>query len=223
MMELAQLVSLRCRNCFQSPTMTRLPLTGLLVVCSLTSLAVAEDPKPMASAKAPGEVQKQGEAQKQVAEAQKKIMERADVNKDGVLSDVEKIRALEELKRHNALIASGLDPAGLPGGEELLKRFDKNRDGKLTGEEKVAAQAAMQKSRRGGGPVAGGLGGAAAGLPAGGAAPAGEKEAKPDRKPNPLIKLYDLDGDGKLNDEEKAALQADRGKKKAKDKAKKDE
>ena len=83
--------------------------------------------------------------------------------------------------------------------------------------EKLAAQAAWQKMVSGageGGPARGGLGGGdLGGFPGGISAPAGGGE-NPKKKVNPLIKLYDKDGDGKLNDEEKAALQADRNKKK---------
>ena len=174
---------------------------SLLWVALLAAQALAADPpKPMV------------DPAKAAAEAQKKLLEKFDLNKDGLLSDAEKLRAQEELKKQGALVGSGLVPGGFPGAEEFLKKFDKDRDGKLSEAEQLAAQAAMQKMRRGGGPIAGpGLGG---GLPAGGGTQPASEPDKPARKPNPLIKLYDLDGDGKLNDEEKAALQADRGKKK---------
>ncbi len=194
--------------------MKRIPLASLAGLVVFAGLLSAEDaPKPKV------------DSGKAFAEAQKQLLAKFDLNKDGKLSDDEKLKAQEELKRMGGLVGSGLVPGGFPGAEEFLKKFDKNRDGKLSDEEKLAAQAAMQKNRRGGGPATGvGLGGNPAGglfesAPvAGGANPAAGNE-KPGRKPNPLIKQYDLDGDGKLNDEEKAALQADRGKKKAKGKA----
>lgn len=193
--------------------MKRISLLSLAAMAVLAGSLLAEDaPKPKAD---PGKV---------FAEAQKQMLAKFDLNKDGKLSDDERLKAQEELKRMGGLVGSGLVPGGFPGAEEFLKRFDKNGDGKLSDEEKLAAQAAMQKNRRGGGPATGvGLGGNPAGglfesaPAAGGANPAAGSE-KPGRKPNPLIKQYDLDGDGKLNDEEKAALQADRGKKKAKGK-----
>ncbi len=176
--------------------MTRLIVAALLSLCLVPrSLVAADPPKP------------QGDFAKALAEAQKKLLARFDLNKDGVLSDAEKVAAQ----------GAGLPPGEIPGSQELLKKFDLNKDNKLSPQEMLAAKAAIQKMR-GGGPVAGpGFGG----VPAGGAAaqPAAETGGKKARKPNPLIKLYDLNGDGQLNDEEKAALQADRGKKKAKDKA----
>lgn len=188
--------------------MKRLALAALLCGALLAAPLAAEDaPKPVL------------DPAKAMAEAKQKLLERFDANKDGVLSDAEKVQAQEALKQQGALVGSGLVPGGFPGAEEFLKKFDKDRDGKLSAEEKLAAQAAMQKMRRSGGPVAGpGLGGN--GPPAGASGLAPAPDDKPGRKPNPLIKLYDLDGDGKLNDSEKAALQADRGKKKSKDKAK---
>jgi hypothetical protein len=187
--------------------MSRSLLVSVIVATLAASTRADDAPKPMI------------DPVKALAETQKRILEKFDLNKDGKLSDDEKLRAQEELKRMGALAGSGVVPGGFPGAEEFLKKFDKNRDGKLSDEEKLAAQAAMQKMRRGGGPATGvGLGGNPAGglfesAPAPGA---GGGNEKPGRKPNPLIKQYDLDGDGKLNDEEKAALQADRGKKRAK-------
>jgi Ca2+-binding EF-hand superfamily protein len=170
-------------------------LACLLVVVGSSWLAAAAD-KPSAEAV-------------RAAEAQKQVLEKFDTNKDGVLSDAEKVAAADELKR------SGLVP--VPGSDEFLKRFDTNRDGKLSASEQLAAQSAWQKMRRrGGGPVTGIGGGAGPLMPAasGGLNGAGDTDGEADKKKvKPLIKLYDKDGDGKLNDEEKAALQADRKKK----------
>ena len=173
-------------------------LACLLVVFGSSWLSAADKPS--------AEAVRAAEAQKEV---QKRVLEKFDTNKDGVLSDAEKVAAAEELKR------SGLVP--VPGSEEFLKRFDKNGDGKLSASEQLAAQSAWQKMRRGGGgPVTGIGGGAGPLLPAagGGLHGAGDADGEADKKKvKPLIKLYDKDGDGKLNDEEKAALQADRKKK----------
>src|SRR5688572_1287661 len=106
-------------------------LACLLVVFGSSWLAAADKPS--------AEAVRAAEAQKEV---QKRVLEKFDNNKDGVLSDAEKVAAAEELKR------SGLVP--VPGSEEFLKRFDKNGDGKLSASEQLAAQSAWQKMRRGG-------------------------------------------------------------------------
>lgn len=78
------------------------------------------------------------------------------------------------------------DPAKM---QEMMKRFDKNGDGQLDDSEKAAAKEAMQ-----------GLAGARKpGAP--GAAGAGPRDPA---KMQELIKKYDKNGDGKLDDAEKA-------------------
>jgi Ca2+-binding EF-hand superfamily protein len=176
-------------------------LVSLVLLGSFVGIATAQVGKKPDLAKA--------------AEMQKKLLEKFDANKDGVLSDTEKLAAADALKQGGALGGAGL----VPGSEEYMKKFDRNGDGKLSDAEKLVALSAWQKIRAGaggGGPVTGGFGGQNPGsLPAGIDAPAGDGE-KPTKKVNPLIKLYDKDGDGKLNEEEKAALQAERNKKKTK-------
>ena len=190
-----------CRGIAQVSIMKSTLLVSLVLLGSFVGVATAQVGKKTDLAKA--------------VEMQKKLLEKFDANKDGVLSDAEKLAAAEELKQNGDLAGSGL----VPGSEEFLKKFDRNGDGKLSDAEKLVAQSALQKFRAGaggGGPATGGFGGGnPGGLPAGINAPAGEGE-KPTKKVNPLIKLYDKDGDGKLNEEEKAALQAERNKKKKK-------
>jgi len=177
-------------------------VAGLVAIACLASARADDAPKPNAA---------KPDAAQQAA-LQKRLLEKFDANKDGVLSDAEKLAAAEAMK--GMLPGTGL----VPGGEEFLKKFDRDGDGKLSAAEKLAAQSAWQKMRAGGGggPATGVApgGGFGGGLPAGINAP-GDSD-KPTKKVNPLIKLYDKDGDGKLNDEEKAALQADRNKKKSK-------
>jgi Ca2+-binding EF-hand superfamily protein len=184
-----------------------LPIAGVFIIACIANLRADDAAKPDVKP----------DAAKQ-AELQKRLLEKFDANKDGVLSDSEKLAAAEAMKNSGMLPGSGL----VPGSEEFLKKFDRDGDGKLSAAEKLAAQSAWQKMRAGGGggPATGALpgGGLGGGLPAGLNAP-GDTD-KPTKKVNPLIKLYDKDGDGKLNDEEKAALQADRNKKK---KAKKED
>ena len=72
-------------------------LVGLVLVIGFAAPAIAEDGKKPNLAKA--------------AELQKKLLEKFDTNKDGVLSDAEKLAAAEEMKKNGALPGSGLVPA----------------------------------------------------------------------------------------------------------------
>jgi len=164
---------------------------------------------------AEGKAGKAGAAQ----QMQQKLLQQFDTNKDGVLSEQEKLIASEMMRRAGAPPIA-LEPGGFPGAEQFLKQFDKNGDGKLSDAEKVVAQAAYQRmrGRSGGGPAYGiGFGGQAGGFaknrpPAGGA---GGKSKEP--KVSALVKRFDKDGDGKLSDEEKATAQAELKKSKSKD------
>jgi hypothetical protein len=156
-----------------------------------------------------------------LAELQRKMLERFDVNKDGQLSDQEKLMAQEAMRRQG-WPALGIPPGGFPGADQFLKQFDRDRDGKLSPLEAMMAQAAYQKMR---GNDKGGVRGAL--RPSGGggsippvAVPAAPPERDQPAKGNPLVKRFDKDGDGKLNDEEKAAAQAELKKKKPSDKSK---
>lgn len=156
-----------------------------------------------------------------LAELQQKILERFDVNKDGQLSDQEKLMA-QEVMRRQGWPALGIPPGGFPGAQQFLKQFDRDGDGQLSPLEAMMAQAAYQKIRgheKGG--VRGGIrpSGAGGGIPPI-AVPAAPPEVEKPAKGNPLVKRFDKDGDGKLNDEEKAAAQAELKKKKPSDKAK---
>jgi Ca2+-binding EF-hand superfamily protein len=153
------------------------------------------------------------------AQMQQKMLQQFDANKDGVLSDQEKLAAAEMMRRMGAV--GGIEPGGFPGADQFAKQFDKDGDGKLNDAEKLMAQAAWQRMRnKNSGPAYGmGYGGQAG---AGGYVPntagnAASGEAKAP-KVSSLVKRFDKDGDGKLNDEEKAAAQAELNKnKKGKD------
>jgi Ca2+-binding EF-hand superfamily protein len=158
----------------------------------------------------------------QQQQLQQWMLHQFDANKDGVLSDQEKLVASEVMRR-TGVPAFGIEPAGFPGAAQFDKQFDKDGDGKLNNAEKLMAQMAYQRIRNHKhGPVAGpGFGGQAGMAPNGlnpaaaaGAAPAGDKVPA-------LIKRFDKDGDGKLNEEEKAAAQAELKKTKTKEKAEK--
>jgi hypothetical protein len=104
----------------------------------------------------------------------------------------------------------------------FTKNFDLNGDGQVSPQEMLVAQAAYKRSRENGhGPgygLGGGVGGA--GSSGGGFPGAANGAGPPDNgggRLSGLAKRFDKDGDGKLNDEEKAALQAEaKGKKKTK-------
>lgn len=163
---------------------------------------------------ADGKAGKAGAAQ----QIQQKLLQQFDTNKDGVLSEQEKLIASEMMRRAGAP-PMALEPGGFPGAEQFLKQFDKNGDGKLSDAEKLAAQTAYQRmrGRSGGGPAYGiGFGGQAGGF-APVAPTAGAKGKAKEPKVSALVKRFDKDGDGKLSDEEKAAAQAELKRSKSKD------
>lgn len=151
-----------------------------------------------------------------LAELQKQMQARFDQDRDGKLSPQEQLLAQEFMRRTGGLGTVGLPPGGFPGAAEFAQQFDKDGDGKLSAQEQIAASAAFQRMREGGGKPQTGVfpgGGDAAASSAG--VPAGGQSEKPARTSG-LVKRFDKDGDGKLNDAEKAALQAEVGKGKAK-------
>jgi hypothetical protein len=156
---------------------------------------------------------------KALTEMQQQFLQQFDINKDGKLSDQEKLMAQEAMQRQGWNL--GIAPSGLPGADQFVKQFDADRDGKLSPMEAAAAQAAFQRMRGGngmrGGIRGGGSGGAIPPQPAAPVAPAPEQKKG---KVPPLVKRFDKDGDGKLNAEEKAAAQAELKKDKSKDKDK---
>lgn len=109
--------------------------------------------------------------------------------------------------------------------EAMMKRFDRDGDGKLSPQEQLAATKALQEHgvRTPGAPNLIGPGksnGVQAG-PGIGQVPA-PPAPKLGRREELLLKRFDKDGDGKLNDEEKAAARAELSQKnKAENKAEK--
>jgi hypothetical protein len=156
---------------------------------------------------------------KAMAEMQKQFMQQFDVDKDGKLNAQENMMAQEAMRRQG--INMGIAPSGFPGADQFSAQFDRDGDGKLNAMEAAMAQQAFQRMRRGGngtgGPQVGGGGGSSLAPPLAPVAPAGD--GKP-AKVNPLVKRFDKDGDGKLNDAEKAAAQAELKKDKSKEKEK---
>jgi hypothetical protein len=130
-------------------------------------------------------------------------------------------KAQAEQAAMQAAMQGALTPGMPVGNNPALRPFDRDGDGKLSGPEIGFAREMAKRMRGtsgGGGPQRGFTPGVGTPAPA---PPA--KETKPE-KVSPLVKRFDKDGDGKLNDEEKAAAQADlKGKKKDKSEKSKDE
>lgn len=124
------------------------------------------------------------------------VLKRFDKDGDGKLNEEERqaaAKAREEMMKRTG------DTAGRPGQgmmsrEELTKKFDKNGDGKLDETEQAAAREAVAKFREQRG---------VASAP-GNAEP---RESRVDKKE--LLEKFDADGDGKLNDEERAKAVAE--------------
>jgi len=195
----------------------RVFLALMIAVCGM-GFARADD-KPGDKPGAAMDGQAQGFAQWQ-QQMQQQMMKRFDADGDGKLSDSEKL-AMQQAMAQNGW-NFGMAPGGFPNADQFAKQFDRNGDGKLDQMESMMAQQAFQKMMGHGG-MRGGVrgGGGGSGFlpqPAMPVAPQGNDKTS---KLNPLAKRFDKDGDGKLNDEEKAALQAEAKKKEGKD-AKKD-
>lgn len=99
--------------------------------------------------------------------------------------------------------------------EAMLKQFDRDGDGKLSAQEQLAATRAMQQRgiRTPGAPNLIGPGANGNGVQRGVAPqPAAPPPApKLSKREEMLLKRFDRDGDGKLNDDEKAVARAELG------------
>lgn len=138
-------------------------------------------------------------------EIKQRLLQKYDTNGDGNLTG-------DELQKARADLGKNL--GGLPGPagaafDEIKKKFDVDGDGELNAQEQAAAMTAFQKARGAGGPGAAGVGaaGGGAGGFSGGATGGAEGEGGKTRGRAAMIKQFDKDGDGKLNEEEKAAAQ----------------
>lgn len=126
-----------------------------------------------------------------------------DLNKDGQLDDKER-EAMPAFER-----SRGGRSRGGPPSPEMLQRFDANGDGQLDENERRAMYASG-----GGGFGRGGFGGGGFGGPGGRGGPGGPGGSGGPggfggRGPSPeTIKKYDANGDGTLDDNERAAMRA---------------
>lgn len=111
------------------------------------------------------------------------IVQRFDRNGDGKLDETEKAAAKAAM--------GGEDKSAGGLRDRMIEHFDKNGDGQLDDAEKQEARAAREKRQAGGGPT---------NTPA--AAPAGP--AGPGGRAGEAMKRFDKNGDGKLDETERA-------------------
>ena len=155
----------------------RTAILSLAVVALACGNAWADDDK-----------KKEGKGKR--GEMRKKLIEKFDADGDGKLSDDEKAKAREAMKKRRGQGRSGGDKArggrgkGRPGGgasadfrKKMLEKYDADGDGKLNEEERGKARKEMQKHFK------------------------ERREA--------MLKKFDKDGDGKLNEDERKALHAE--------------
>lgn len=152
-----------------------------LAICLAAGISRAEDKPAKPAAKKPGKPGANLDG-----DAKKKIIAKFDKDGDGKLNDTERAVAEEAMKKR----LGGDRPEGVDK-KALLKKFDKDGDGKLSDEEKRAAKKAMQS------------GGGKPGKKTDEKEPA--DEGKGSAIPAEVLKKFDKDGDGKLNEEEKKA------------------
>lgn len=149
------------------------------------------------------------------AELLKKAMAKFDLNDDGEVDDEEKAKVIEKVQED---IAEGKIPAGF---KELL---DRNKNGKLEPQEAAVFREIVGRLQAGGGPPqfgAGdaqpGFGGPGLGGPGFGGPGIGDQAGDPfsGQIPPAILKKFDKDKDGELDEKEKKAAMAAFGPKKS--------
>ena len=128
----------------------------------------------------------------------RELVKRFDKDGDGRLNEEERQAAM---KASRSASTAGKRPDGNTAGRprdrrEIMKRFDKNGDGKLDETERAALRAAFanRRSDSPGRPNA--------------SRPDGTPPARTSRPAGDFMKRFDKDGDGKLDDAERAAARA---------------
>jgi Ca2+-binding EF-hand superfamily protein len=134
--------------------------------------------------------------------SREEILQRFDANGNGQLDPEERrqVRQAMQRRRQGGPGQPGARQRARPGREEILKRFDANGNGQLDPEEREAARQAMQERRRGAqgpGRRTGEQGPGRRGGPGPGARGPSRDE---------ILKQYDANGDGKLDEAEREKL-----------------
>src|SRR2546423_15723191 len=75
---------------------------------------------------------------KAMADWQQQLTTMFDANKDGKLSDQEKLMMQEAMRQHG--LAMPMAPGGFPGSDQIHKQLDMDHDGKLSPQEQMMAQ-----------------------------------------------------------------------------------
>jgi Ca2+-binding EF-hand superfamily protein len=167
-------------------------------------LAIVAIACPLRSTFAQGKDKKAGNLQ---AEVLKRVMARFDLDGDGNVSDEEKAKVVEEFTKD-------VDDGKIPEGFAAL--LDKNKNGKLDPVEAAAFQAIVGQLRAGaGGPPQFGAGNGAPGVPGFGGPGFGGGDAFGGQVPPEVLKKFDKNKDGQLDDKEKKAAMTALGPKKS--------
>jgi Ca2+-binding EF-hand superfamily protein len=145
------------------------------------------------------------------AEVMKKVMAKFDLNGDGNVDEEEKSKVVEQFTKD-------IDDGKIPEGFNAV--LDKNKNGKLEPQEAAAFQAIIGRLKAGaGGPPQFGPGNAAGGGAPGFGGPgfggAGGGDAFSGQVPPEILKKFDKNKDGQLDDKEKKAALAALGPKKS--------
>jgi hypothetical protein len=149
------------------------------------------------------------------AEVMKRVMAKFDLNGDGNVDDEEKTKVVEEFTKD-------IEDGKIPEGFGTL--LDRNKNGKLEPQEAAAFQAIIGRMKAGAGgppqfgaggagPAAPGFGGPGLGGPGFGAAGGGD--AFSGQVPPEILKKFDKNKDGQLDDREKKAAMTALGPKKS--------
>jgi Ca2+-binding EF-hand superfamily protein len=158
--------------------------------------------------------QAQGGGQGGTRLSREDMIKKYDTDGDGVLSDTERETMREAMKSERGGQGGGQGgrqgggEQGAPGGETLsaadtIAKYDTDADGKLDATELETLMKAEQESRSRG---RGGRGGQDMQQQGQRGGRGGQQDGT---SREDMIKKYDKDGDGVLNDEERAALRAD--------------